>query len=62
MDPRPNIVSHAQPAVTVIFRCQSHYSANTSGVRLSISGFQNHWKFTAWAPVVGMMMKYKTQF
>ena len=29
---------------------------------LSISGYPNRWKYAVWSPVVGMMMKYKTQF
>ena len=30
--------------------------------QLSISGYQNRWKYAIWTPVVGTMIKYKTQF
>ena len=30
--------------------------------QLSISGYQNRWKYAVWTPDVGMMIKYKTQF
>ena len=29
--------------------------------QLSISGYQNRWKYAIWTPVVGMKIKYKTQ-
>ena len=30
--------------------------------QLSISGYQNRWKYAVWTPVVGTKIKYKTQF
>ena len=30
--------------------------------QLSISGYQNRWKYAIWTPVVGTMIKYNTQF
>ena len=57
------IVSHAQPAsnLKVVIALLRKY-IRCQLPRLSISGYQNPWKYAIWTPVVGTMIKYNTQF